>query len=176
MSFMQAEKHWIEIRVKLDRDRLARLWSLVPSVSNIFLLTTQSDTDLLIEPFSKVNKHISQMWNSVCINASSIAVVFNHTETALAPVKWKMLHFYGISIMIVFTPNCHLISHSLHFHVWEGETGFWLKKPKPRSLGSGKPSASLGVPLYKGGCGAWCGLGETLGSNLFQPFSQTLSK
>lgn len=50
----------------------------------------------------------------------------NHRARALAPVKWKMLHFYGKSIMFVFTPTAitmSLISHSLHFHVWEGETG-----------------------------------------------------
>lgn len=64
----------------------------------------------------------------------------NHTARALAPVKWKMLHFYGKSIMFVFTPTAitmSLISHSLHFHVWEGETGWGFgseKRKKPRTL------------------------------------------
>ena len=76
----------------------------------------------------------------------NIAAGLNHTERALAPVKWKMLHFYGKSIMFVFTPTAitmSLISHSLHFHVWESETGwgFGSKKANAKdSFGLGNPS------------------------------------
>lgn len=96
----------------------------------------------------KTDKHISQNTKlflqrlsvlSVCIDGCYISAGFNHTVRALAPVKWKMLHFYGKSIMFVFTPTAitmSLISHSLHFHVWEGETGwgFGSKKQKPSTL------------------------------------------
>lgn len=69
------------------------------------------------------------------MNGSNITAGYNHTVRALAPVKWKMLSFYGKSIMFVFTLTAitmSLIPHSLNFHVWESETGwgFELKKKK----------------------------------------------
>lgn len=56
----------------------------------------------------------------------------------LAVVKWNMLHFYGKSVMFAVTPNAitmSLIAHSLHFHVWEGETvwSFGSKTQEPRT-------------------------------------------
>lgn len=74
-------------------------------------------------PDFSFNKPLPQSLYKRC----SITADLNHTVRALAPVKWKMLHFYGKSIMFVFTPTAigvRFISHSLHFHVWEGETGW----------------------------------------------------
>lgn len=90
-------------------------------------------------------KHISQKCQTfplttfrVCRDVSNIAEGFDHTARALAVVKWNMLHFYGKSIMFVFTPNAitmSLFSHSLHFHVWEGETGWGFGSKKSKSQG-----------------------------------------
>lgn len=82
--------------------------------------------------------HFPKIQTKVCRDVPTWLKDLTTQWEQLAVVKWNMLHFYGKSVMFAFTPNAitmSLIAHSLHFHVWEGETvwSFGSKMQEPRT-------------------------------------------